>query len=151
MNVKINSLYICVKDMERAISFYEKLLEQEVTERDSLYSVFSIHGFRVGLFAYEKAGEKHVFGSNCLPSFSFERKEELEQKIADKEICFPMTKIKTPACFRQTRQMGRKSCSSFFLCSLQIVLQHPLRETETNQYTSNLPSLCQHIMASFSL
>lgn len=94
MNVKINSLYICVKDMERAISFYEKLFEQEVTERDSLYSVFSIQGFRVGLFAYEKAGEKHVFGSNCLPSFSFERKEELEQKIADKEICFPMTKIK---------------------------------------------------------
>ena len=32
MNLK--SLYICVQDMNRAIEFYEELLDQTVTEKD---------------------------------------------------------------------------------------------------------------------
>lgn len=58
LSFKINSLYICVKDMNRAINFYEKLLGQKVTERDDIYSVFDIDGFRYGLFANYKTGEK---------------------------------------------------------------------------------------------
>lgn len=68
MNCIIKSLYICVKDMNRAIDFYENLFEQTVTVRDEIYSVFDINGFRLGLFAYEKVNEKHVFGNSCLPS-----------------------------------------------------------------------------------
>ena len=52
MNLK--SLYICVQDMNRAIEFYEELLDQTVTEKDDIYSVFDINGFRLGLFAYER-------------------------------------------------------------------------------------------------
>ena len=52
MKCKICSLYICVEDMNRAINFYEDFFEQPVTERDKLYSVFDINGFRFGLFAY---------------------------------------------------------------------------------------------------
>ena len=96
MRFKINSLYICVKDMERAISFYEKLLDQVVTEKDDIYSVFDISGFRFGLFANEKMNEKHVFGDNCLPSFEVEdikvAQERLEELNSD--IVFPLTKIK---------------------------------------------------------
>ena len=40
MNCKISSLYICVKDMERAIRFYEDFFDQPVTERDDIYSIF---------------------------------------------------------------------------------------------------------------
>lgn len=61
MNCSIKSLYLCVKDMDRAIDFYENLFEQTVTVRDEIYSVFDINGFRLGLFAYEKVNEKHVF------------------------------------------------------------------------------------------
>ena len=39
--------------------------------------------------------EKHDFGSNCLPSISMESIYILEQKIRDKELCFPLTKIGT--------------------------------------------------------
>lgn len=46
MNCTVKSLYLCVRDMERAIRFYEAFLEQPVTEKDELYSVFDIHGFR---------------------------------------------------------------------------------------------------------
>lgn len=44
MNCTIRSLYLCVKDMDRAIRFYESFLEQPVTGRDDLYSVFDVNG-----------------------------------------------------------------------------------------------------------
>ena len=94
MNCKITSLYICVKDMERAVKFYEDFFACPVTERDEIYSVFDIGGFRYGLFAYQKMNEEHVFGSNCLPSVSFESVDELKYKLVGKEICFPLTRIK---------------------------------------------------------
>lgn len=94
MNCKVVSLYICVKDMERAIRFYEDFFEKSVTERDRLYSVFDIGGFRFGLFAYQIVNEKHSFGSNCLPSVSFENSDLLKNKLEGKEICFPLTQIK---------------------------------------------------------
>ena len=36
MFCKIDSLYICVNDMERAIKFYEEFFEQEVSEKGIL-------------------------------------------------------------------------------------------------------------------
>ena len=92
MNLK--SLYICVQDMNRAIEFYEELLGQTVTEKDDIYSVFDINGVRLGLFADEKKGESHEYGSNCLPSLSVDSKAILEKKIMGKEICFPLTLIR---------------------------------------------------------
>ena len=38
MKCRLNSLYLCVTDMERAIAFYEALLGQPVTQRDEIYS-----------------------------------------------------------------------------------------------------------------
>lgn len=93
MNCNIKSLYICVKDMDRAVAFYETFFEQPVTGKDYIYSVFDIEGFRFGLFAYEKKNEKHEFGSNCLPSISVENVDVLNEKVRDKELCCPMTKI----------------------------------------------------------
>lgn len=95
MNCKISSLYICVKDMDRAIRFYEQLFDMPVTEKDDVYSVFEVGSFRFGLFAYQKKCEPHEFGSNCLPSISFESADLLRQKLSDKQICFELTKIKT--------------------------------------------------------
>ena len=92
---KLKSLYICVKDMERAICFYEGLLCQPVTKRDEIYSVFDIGGFRYGLFAYEKMNEPHTYGNNCLPSLEVSD-IHLIQKQLEKMNCkivFPLTKI----------------------------------------------------------
>lgn len=94
MKINISSLYICVKDMKRAVRFYEELFEQPVTEMDTIYSVFDVNGFRFGLFAYEEMNEEHCFGSNCLPSISFENREVLENKLYGKELCFPLTAIR---------------------------------------------------------
>lgn len=43
MDWNIKSLYLCVEDMDRAITFYEDLLEQTVAVRDDIYSVFDIN------------------------------------------------------------------------------------------------------------
>lgn len=93
MELHINSLYLCVKDMDRAINFYEEFFEAKVTEKSDIYSVFNVNGFRFGLFAYEKMKEPHTFGNNCLPSISVDSLECLQEKLKDKEICFPITRI----------------------------------------------------------
>ncbi len=93
MKFDINSLYLCVKNMERAIKFYEELFEQKVTEKDDVYSVFDVNGFRLGLFAFEKMNESHTFGSNCLPSISVDNLNSMQAKLRGKSICFPITRI----------------------------------------------------------
>jgi predicted enzyme related to lactoylglutathione lyase len=96
MEFRISSLYICVKDMERAINFYESLLNKTVTEHDDVYSVFDIYGFRFGLFANEKVNEKHIYGDNCLPSFQVDNIKLVQERLLSLNctIVFPLTKIK---------------------------------------------------------
>lgn len=93
MNYHIQSMYLCVRDMERAINFYKRFFEMNVTKRDDIYSIFDINGFRLGLFAFEKMQEVHTFGSNCLPSIEVESLEILKNKIQGLKICFPLMKI----------------------------------------------------------
>ena len=91
----LNSLYICVKDMDRAIDFYEKLFEQSVETKDEIFSVFNVKGFRFCLFDNNKVGEKVNWGDNCLPSFQVNDMDNLidRLKILEAEIVFPVTKI----------------------------------------------------------
>jgi predicted enzyme related to lactoylglutathione lyase len=79
--------------MERAILFYESFFEQKVTVKDSLYSVFDINGFRLGLFAFEKVQEAHIFGSNCLPSVSVENIDIFKKKLEGQNIILPVINI----------------------------------------------------------
>lgn len=93
MEWNIKSLYLCVDDMDRAIAFYENLFEHAVTVHDDIYSVFDVNGFRLGLFAYRKMNEQHVFGNNCLPSLEVESLEVLKNKLSGLKIVFPLTRI----------------------------------------------------------
>lgn len=93
--MRLNSAYLCVKNMNRAIDFYEKFLEQPVDKRDDLLGLFIYKGFRPLLFAYKKAGEKVVFGDNCLLSFEVDKIEKLKEKLnkLQVQIIYPVTKI----------------------------------------------------------
>lgn len=90
MNCKIKSLYLCVKDMDRAIAFYEKFFEKPVTIKSDIYSIFDIDGFSLGLFAFEKVHEEHTYGSNCLPSIEVESIEVLRKKLSGLKIVFEL-------------------------------------------------------------
>ena len=93
MDCRLRSLYLCVLDMDRAVRFYEGFLEQAVTVRDEVYSVFDIAGFRLGLFAFQKTGEPHSYGNNCLPSIDVKSRAILEEKLAGLEVVFPLQQI----------------------------------------------------------
>ncbi len=94
MKCTIRSLYLCVKDMDRAIQFYEDFFEQPVMLRDRIYSIFNINGFRLGLFAYEEVKEPHTYGTNCVPSIEVENLDVLEEALKKVQIVFPLTQIK---------------------------------------------------------
>ena len=72
MECKIESLYICVKNLDRAVAFWEDFFERPIDRREQLGGMFDINGFRFMLFDYQAVGEKHIFGSNCLPSIEVE-------------------------------------------------------------------------------
>jgi predicted enzyme related to lactoylglutathione lyase len=95
LDITLNSLYICVKDMDRAINFYEHFFEQSVFKKDKIFSIFDIKGFRFCLFNNSEVKEKVTWGDNCLPSFEVnDIKEIIEKlKILEREIVFPLTKI----------------------------------------------------------
>jgi len=95
LNFRIKSLYVCVKDMQRAIEFYEKLFGQKVTQNSEIYSVFDINGFRYGLFANGKVNETKVWGNNCLPSFEVNDINSTLRTLEELNcaIVFPLTVI----------------------------------------------------------
>jgi predicted enzyme related to lactoylglutathione lyase len=95
LELNLNSMYICVKDMDRAINFYEKFLDQEVSERDEIFSIFNFEHNRLCLFNPAKVNEEHTWGNNCLPSFQVNDINLLMEKIHELSapIGFPLTKI----------------------------------------------------------
>ncbi len=95
LEIQLNSLYICVKNMERAINFYEIFFEQQVSAKDEVFSVFDLKGFRFCLFNNSKVNEVVTWGDNCLPSFEASNIDKLIEKLEklNVEIVFPLTKI----------------------------------------------------------
>lgn len=94
--IRLNSMYICVKNMDRAIAFYESLLIRPVKIKDKVLSIFDIDGFRLCLFNNKQVNEDVTWGDNCLPSFEVNDIDKLIQKLSElnAEIVFPLTQIK---------------------------------------------------------
>lgn len=67
LEFKLKSLYVCVKDMKRAIEFYESLLGQKVTEKIT-YIVFLILMVSGMDYLLMRRWMKQKWGNNCLPS-----------------------------------------------------------------------------------
>lgn len=60
MNCTVKSLYLCVRDMERAIRFYEAFLEQPVTEKMN-FTVFLTSRASGSAFLLMKKQEKSTY------------------------------------------------------------------------------------------
>jgi Predicted enzyme related to lactoylglutathione lyase len=91
MKLKLNSLYICVKDMKRAIAFYEAFLGQKADTADEVFSVFDIGGFRYCLFQPDRVNETVRWGDSCLPSFETDDVESTLRRVTEPgpPNCFP--------------------------------------------------------------
>ena len=93
-DITLNSLYICVKDLDRARRFYTALLGIE--DQPDHPGMFILKGFRFMLYDYQSVNDTVVFGDNCLPSFLVDDIEAFERKLAElgAPIVFPRTQIR---------------------------------------------------------
>ena len=79
--MKINSLYVCVKDMKRAVAFYEEFFGKKVDTFDERFSTFLIDGFSYGLFDPKKDNEEAIFGNNVTPNIDVENIAEEYERV----------------------------------------------------------------------
>jgi predicted enzyme related to lactoylglutathione lyase len=91
-DIKLNSLYICVKDIDRAINFYEKILKQKAQKN---FPNFIISGIRFCMYDFKKINDTVVFGDNCLPSFEVNDIEDFMKQLSELNavIVMPLTRI----------------------------------------------------------
>jgi len=95
MKPKLESAYITVENMERALKFYKWFLKRSVIKkRESLY-LFNINGFRLFLFDHNQEEEEVHYGDNCLLSFEVEDAEKMKAQIEEQglDIVFPLKEI----------------------------------------------------------
>ena len=92
MNVTLDHVYVSVKDMDRAIKFYEDLLGMKVTHREeNTWADFDVgSGFYFGLINPKIISDKRIAGNNAVPVFwsddidaVFEKVKKWKCKIVD--------------------------------------------------------------------
>ena len=95
MKPKLESAYICVQNMERAVDFYQWFLKRKAEKLKESFYLFKIDSFRLFLFEYGLENEEVTYGDNCLLSFEVENAPQFIQTMKNKgiEIVFPLEKI----------------------------------------------------------
>ncbi len=69
-SMRIRTIYFKVMDMERSITFWEKLLELSPNRKSEKWAEFSIGGVRLGLLLNDFGDE--LVGSASVPVFEFD-------------------------------------------------------------------------------
>ncbi len=77
----LNSIYVSVKNMERAIEFYKKLFQKKPANIDMRMTSFDLNGFYFLLFDPAVDSEEVKFGNNCVPNFKVENVKEKYARI----------------------------------------------------------------------
>lgn len=95
MKPKLESAYIAVENVNRAIKFYEWFLDREAIRQGESLHLFNLDGFRLFLFDHKNENEEVKYGDNCLLSFEVDDAGKLKEKIEERglKIIFPLTKI----------------------------------------------------------
>ena len=76
-----NSVYVSVKDMDRAVDFYEKLFGKKADSLSERYSEFHFENIGLGLYNPSVDGDRAVYGTNCVINFEIEDAEKEYERI----------------------------------------------------------------------
>ena len=91
--MRLDHVYVSVKDMDRAISFYEDLLGMKVAHREkNQWADFDLgNGCYLGLIDPTIIAEKRIVGNNALPVFWAENVDEVFEKVKkwNVKVSFP--------------------------------------------------------------
>ena len=102
MKAKIGSIYLSVKDMNRAIEFYEKILGTNISSKAERMSSFDFNDYSLLLYNPEIDGEKVEFGNNTIVNFVVDNIKEAETFVKSKgcEIVMELEKIENFMIFQ---------------------------------------------------
>lgn len=106
--VKLNSLYICVNDMQRAIKFYEEFLQSKSNNPES--GLFIVNGVRLCMYDYRKFNDMVSFSNSCLPRFEAADIDYVLKILEElnAQIIMPPTSIKGYKVLRFEDSEGNK-------------------------------------------
>src|SRR6056297_998532 len=99
---QIKAFYLCVKNMDRAVGFYEWLFARPVDKKDERMSLFEFENFSFLLFDPKKDQKKVVWGNNAIINIQVEDLEKYLKKIKQKKlkIVLPKQKINQYSLFQ---------------------------------------------------
>lgn len=88
VKVRLDHIYLSVKNMGRAISFYEDLLDKKISHREKdTWADFDIgKGFYLGLIAPSIIGRKRLIGNNSIPVFWADNVDRVFEEIITHKI-----------------------------------------------------------------
>ena len=95
MKIKVGSIYLCVKNMKRAVTFYEKLLDKKVDSFAERMSSFGMGNLSLLLFDPTVDGEIVTWGNNEVINFEVEDIQEIKKLIDDVwcDIIMPLEQV----------------------------------------------------------
>ena len=102
MRPKIKAVYLSVRNMERAVKFYEDVFDRKVSSFDERMSSFDFDNISFLLFNPNIDGETVSFGNNVVPNIEVEDINQVMDLIKTKncEIVMPLEKIEKYLIFQ---------------------------------------------------
>ncbi len=95
MKPQIKAIYMSVKDMQRAVKFYEEIFDVKVSSSDERMSSFDFENISFLLFDPSVDGEETTIGNNVVPNIEVEDVNKMLDLIKQKscEIVMPLEEI----------------------------------------------------------
>jgi predicted enzyme related to lactoylglutathione lyase len=95
MKPQIKAIYVAVKNMDRAVKFYEDIFGVKVSSKDERMSSFDLNNISFLLFNPVIDGETVSIGNNVVPCIEVEDINKMLELVKSKgcEITMPLKRI----------------------------------------------------------
>ncbi len=95
MKPQLNAIYLTVKDMDRAVKFYEDVFGTRASSKDKRMSLFELGNVVLLLYDSQVDNESVIFGNNVVPAIQVEDVSKMFEVIKNKncEIISPLEKV----------------------------------------------------------
>jgi len=91
MKPQIRAIYLAVKDMHRAVKFYEEIFEVKVSLFEKRMSSFDFDNISFLLFDPSLDNEKVLIGNNIVPNIEVEDIQKILKLIKNKNLKIVMS------------------------------------------------------------
>lgn len=79
--MELNSVYVGIKDMNRALDFYQTLFEVEPTQEEERFSTSEFKTVNFSLYGSGYSGFEFELGNNCVPNLEVDDVDSTYHRI----------------------------------------------------------------------